>query len=318
MSLAIEIKNLYKSYKKSGWFSNKRTFPILKAINFTLEKGKVVGLVGESGCGKSTLCKVLLGIEPYDNGSVRVNDKEISKISKRDFQSLRRSLQVVYQDPYASLDPRMNVYQILKEPLDIHGIKKSKQELETFLTDILNIVGLDNSYLTRFPHEFSGGQRQRICIARALILEPSILIADEPVSALDVSVQAQILNLLKQIKIKKNLSMLFVTHDFTVARFLCDEIVVMYRGRIVEKGSTDSVFSNPQHPYTRKLLAAVPTIGKTDTPPADNLFFRERKKWGCSYAYRCKYATNRCAMERYKLNKVSESHYCACSLLPFK
>lgn len=254
----IEIKQLHKTYIHHAWLGKKTEKVVLKDVTLTLQKGKVLGLVGESGCGKSTLCKVLLGIERITSGSVKVNGKDIDTLTKAQWKNLRREMQVVYQDPYGSLDPRMTVGQLISEPLDIHHLYLNKQERKTFLEQLVTSVGLSAQFLNRYPHEFSGGQRQRVCIARALALNPSILIADEPVSALDVSVQAQILNLLKEIKQTRQLSMLFVTHDFGVARFLCDDIAVMYQGQIVEFGPSETVLTCPQHAYTKRLLAAVP------------------------------------------------------------
>jgi len=253
----IEIKNLSKTYIRQPFLGKKTEKEVLRDVSLTLKEGQVLGLVGESGCGKSTLCKVLLGIEPLSSGEVWINGKNSRCLSRAERKELCRRMQVVFQDPYSSLDPRMNVRQLLSEPLAIHGLYTDKQEREKFLKELLESVGLSVSFLPRYPHEFSGGQRQRICIARALALSPNILLADEPVSALDVSVQAQILNLLKKIKEERHLSVLFVTHDFAVARFLCDDIAVMYEGRIVEYKPAEELFSHPSHPYTQKLLRAV-------------------------------------------------------------
>lgn len=260
MKPAILVKNLYKTYERRPWLGAPVITPVLNGIDLTLEPGKVLGLVGESGCGKSTLCKVLLGIEPSTSGTVEILGQCIAGLSGRGWKELRRKMQVVYQDPYASLDPRFSVRQLLGEPLQIHGLYTNKTEREKYVKELLHAVQLDLAFLDRYPHEFSGGQRQRIAIARALALQPQILIADEPVSALDVSVQAQILNLLKEIQQKRNLSMLFVTHDFAVARFLCDDIAVMHNGKIVEYAPAQTLFEHPQHSYTRKLLAAVPSV----------------------------------------------------------
>ena len=322
MTAAVQIKNLFKTYTRRRLLGKNLEKPVLKDVSLTLEENHVLGLVGESGCGKSTLCKVLLGIEKPTSGTVEVNGKNVPALSKSEFKKLRRVLQVVYQDPYSSLDPRMTVRQLLGEPLDIHGLKKDKQERQKFLKGLLASVGLSESQLERYPHEFSGGQRQRICIARALALDPQILVADEPVSALDVSVQAQILNLLKEIKKSRRLSMLFVTHDFAVARFLCDDIAVMYRGRLVERAPAEELFTNPQHPYTEALLSAVPSVhaprravfAGTEDPEEHP----ERETWACPFAARCRYAQEACQSRPFALQEVAPRHACACAVMPFK
>ncbi|MDD7578682.1 MAG: ATP-binding cassette domain-containing protein [Elusimicrobia bacterium] len=318
MTARVEIKNLYKTYFRRKWlFGKGESFPVLKDVTLSLPENSVLGLVGESGCGKTTLCKVLLGIEKPTSGTVLADGKNTAEISKAQWKELRRVMQVVYQDPYSSLDPRMNVRQVLSEPLDIHGLKKDRAERETFLKGLLASVGMSETFLDRYPHEFSGGQRQRICIARALALEPKILVADEPVSALDVSVQAQILNLLKKIKQERQISMLFVTHDFAVARFLCDEIAVMYKGRIVERAPAGEIFTQPLHPYTRALLAAVPRVDGTGfasiagTPGVEP----GRENWACPFAPRCSSSSDACRAYRFELKEVTPHHWCACGAI---
>ena len=262
MNPPIQIQQLYKTYVHKPWLGKETRKEVLRGIDLTLQDGKVLGLVGESGCGKSTLCKIILGIETATSGTVKINGTDISALSAKQWRALRRRVQVVYQDPYASLDPRFTVRKLIAEPLDIHGLYLNKSERENKLKGLLQAVQLDVSFLDRYPHEFSGGQRQRIAIARALALEPQILIADEPISALDVSVQAQILNLLKEIQRTRHLSMLFVTHDLAVARFLCDDIAVMQAGKMVECTDSEQLFAAAQHSYTKNLLASIPTIGR--------------------------------------------------------
>ena len=301
MNAPVQITHLYKTYTRRRWIGKNWEKPVLKDVSLTLEENHVLGLVGESGCGKSTLCKVLLGIEKPTSGQVLADGKDVAVLSKSEFKKLRRVMQVVYQDPYSSLDPRMTVRQTLSEPLDIHGLKKEPPATQ----------------LERYPHEFSGGQRQRMCIARALALDPKILVADEPVSALDVSVQAQILNLLKKIQTQRHLSMIFVTHDFAVARFLCDDIAVMYQGRIVERAPAEELFLHPQHPYTRALLAAVPSVQGPCLPPEELAEAPGRTDWACPFAARCAYAQASCKSNRFELKEIFPRHACACGVLPF-
>lgn len=314
MSVCIEINHLYKTYSRPHWFGGKgNQTPVLRDVCLSLPQDRVLGLVGESGCGKSTLCKVLLGIEKPTQGTVLVAGQNVAEISKAQFKKLRRVMQVVYQDPYSSLDPRMTVRQLLSEPLDIHGLYPQKSSREKFLKELLGSVGLAAGYLDRYPHEFSGGQRQRISIARALALDPKILIADEPVSALDVSVQAQILNLLQDIKKERKLAMLFVTHDFAVARFLCDDIAVMYQGRIVEKAPAQELFTRPLHPYTQMLLAAVVQVGKKISIPSQTTSVPGSEHWSCAFAARCPRASDACRGAGL-LQEVTPGHWCACIL----
>lgn len=322
MSL-ISVKDLDKTFHQSGFFSWKNTGgkTVLRGVDLTLGENEVLGLVGESGCGKTTLAKIVLGLEAITRGSVTVEGKDLALLSKAGFKALRRSLQVIFQDPYSSLDPRMTVWQILSEPLDIHGLYKNKEERRKFLNNLLESVGLQPGFLSRYPHEFSGGQRQRVAIARALALDPKILVADEPVSALDVSVQAQILNLLKEIKERRKISLLFITHDFAVARFLCDRIAVMYRGMVLESADSEKLFANPQHPYTEALFSAVPLpephLQKQRDPVAMPMR-RELQDKPCPFAQRCRYYKAAECDRPVTLREVSPGHACACHRLPFR
>ena len=322
MNGLVEIKNLTKSYRKGGWFAKAQEKTILHDVTLSLQKHEILGLVGESGCGKTTLAKVILGLEPYQSGSVQVLGQELNKLNKAQFQRLRRDMQVVFQDPYSSLDPRMTVQQILSEPWDIHGLHKEGSVRAGKLKELMQSVGLDPAHLHRYPHEFSGGQRQRIAIARALALEPKILVADEPVSALDVSVQAQILNLLKEIARQRGLSILFVSHDFGVARFLCDRIAVMYQGQIVECGPAESLLKNPQHPYTEALLSAVPlpdpSLQKNREPVSGKMDLSLAGSM-CPYAARCNYYNLQVCEQPLAMAETKEKgHLCACACLAFK
>ena len=316
MTACVEIKNLYKTYHRRKWlFGAGEAVEVLKDVTLSLPENRVLGLVGESGCGKSTLCKVLLGIEKPTSGTAVVQGQDVPQATKAQLKKLRRVMQVIYQDPYGSLDPRMTVRQQLSEPLDIHKLYLDKNERNKFLEELVQSVGLSPEHLNRYPHEFSGGQRQRISIARALALDPSVLVADEPVSALDVSVQAQILNLLRDIKRMRKLTVLFVTHDFAVARFLCDDIAVMYQGRIMEKAPAEQLLAHPMHPYTQTLLSAVPQVGKELLSEIAQSACSPKDKTGCPFAFRCSKATDGCRQQTPALVEIAPDHWCACACL---
>jgi len=263
MSAAIlEVRDLCKHFPmgKSGWRGNQQTW--LKAVDgvsFDLHRGQTLGLVGESGCGKSTCARTIVGLSPPTSGTIRFEGKDLGSLSPRGWAPYRRKIQMIFQDPFASLDPRQTVGSILTEPMAIHKLGKPRERRLRSM-QLLEAVGLNPRHLYRYPHEFSGGQRQRIGIARALALEPEVIICDEPVSALDVSIQAQVINLLGELQEQFNLAYLFIAHDLAVVRHICQRVAVMYLGRVVEVADRDTLFANPSHPYTRSLLSAVPHV----------------------------------------------------------
>lgn len=243
-------------------FGSKRApLRAVDGISFQVHRGESVGLVGESGCGKTTTGRAIMRLVEIHAGQIRFDGQDVSGLAGRELRAYRKKVQMVFQDPYGSLNARMSVGRAIEEVMNVHGMR-DRAERRNRAAQLFEDVGLDPLYMDRYPHEFSGGQRQRIGIARALALDPQLIIADEPVSALDVSVQVQILNLIKDLQQKMNLSYLFVAHDLAVVRYVCDRILVMYQGKIVEEGVPDDLFEHPQHPYTRKLLNAVPDVEK--------------------------------------------------------
>ena len=286
-------------------------------INLTIHKGETLGLVGESGCGKSTLGRTILNLIPKTSGQILYEGQDIGDYSKKQMWEMRRKMQIIFQDPYSSLNPRMTVYDLVSAPLEVYGIG-SHEERREMVISILQDVGLDKQYLNRFPHEFSGGQRQRIGIARALILNPEFVVCDEAVSALDVSVRAQVLNLMKKMQAKRNLTYLFISHDLSVVRHVSDRVAVMYLGSVVEVAEKKELYGHPIHPYTKALLSAIPIpdanrkrhriILEGDVPSAYN------PPSGCKFHTRCPYATERCSQEIPKLRDVGSGHLVACHL----
>ncbi|KMO81895.1 Oligopeptide transport ATP-binding protein OppF [Mycolicibacterium obuense] len=261
----LEVTDVVKHYPIRSGIVIERDVGTVRAVDgvsLTLNEGETLGLVGESGCGKSTLCRAILQLIPPTSGSVKFLGQELVGLSRRELRPLRRQMQMIFQDPYASLNPRKRVGQIVGDPMDLHGLA-SGAELKRRVQDLLDRVGLRPEHYNRFPHEFSGGQRQRIGIARALALQPKLIVADEPVSALDVSVQAQIVNLLKDLQAEFGLSYLFVAHDLGVVRHVSDRVAVMYLGKVMENSGTDSLYDRPVHPYSNALLSAVPIRDST-------------------------------------------------------
>ncbi len=315
MNKIFEIKNLHVKYPISNelFGAEKYFVHAVNGIDLDIYKNEIISIVGESGCGKSTLAKTLLGIENKSAGIVNFNGVNIDDFSKEDIKIFRKKCQLVFQNPFSSLNPRMSIYETLKEPLVVHGIK-DKNTINKKISEVLKLVGLNEEIASRFAHEFSGGQRQRIAIARALILEPEVIIADEPVSALDVSIQAQIINLLLDLKKKLNLTIIFISHDLSVVKHISDRVAVMYLGKIVEIATKDELFNNPLHPYTKALLSAVPQVNSNknakliplegDLPSVKNL------PQGCYFASRCKFVQHIC-YESYPLNN-NNSHSVFC------
>lgn len=307
----LELQNVQTHFPIQKGFLFKRNAGTVKAVdgvNLKVKQGEVLGLVGESGCGKSTLARTVMQLVPTTGGAVILEGRNLTSSSTEDVLSIRRDLQMIFQDPYASLNPRMTVFATLAEPLLVHKVCKSSEVLEQ-VTELMKTVGLAPRFMQKYPHEFSGGQRQRIAIARALALRPKVVIADEPVSALDVSIQAQILNLLADLVKKMGLSLIFIAHDLSVVKHISDRIAVMYLGKIVELGYANDIIESPMHPYTRALVSAIPT------PNPDEERNRQRivlpgdppspinPPAGCTFHPRCPHATEACKIAMPTLEK---------------
>lgn len=274
-STLLEVSNLNVVFhsKLAGRLFASKQLHAVKNVSFNVHEGEVLSLVGESGCGKTTIGRVLTRLEQAGTGKVEFAGKDILKLSGSGFRPLRKHIQMIFQDPYASLNPRLSIEKALSEPLFIHKLANSREEACSKIGTMLNKVGLDDSAMARYPHEFSGGQRQRIGIARVMLVQPKLIIADEAVSALDVSIQAQVLNLLKKLQLDSAVAMLFISHDLAVVRHISDRIAVMYQGEIVEVNNVQKIFEQPQHPYTQRLLSSTPVIpGRMSTrrsPPVN-------------------------------------------------
>ncbi len=290
-------------------------------INFSVKKGEVFGLVGESGSGKTTTGRLLLRLADPTEGVIRYKDKDISNLRQRELKPLRKEMQIIFQDPFESLDPRMLVKDIVAEPLRIQKVAKTEEELEERVKQILREVELvpPEEFMPRFPHELSGGQRQRVAVARAFVLDPEFVVADEPVSMLDVSIRAEILNLMLALVQKRGASFLYITHDLALARHMCDRIAVMYLGRIVELGDVDTVISRPLHPYTKALIAAVPVPDpaskRTGEVISGEIPSPVNPPSGCKFHTRCPYVHSRCVSEETPLLEVEKGHWVSCHLV---
>ena len=321
----LEASSLKKRYTiDSGPLQPTKIVSAVEDVSFSVAPGESFGVVGESGSGKTTLAKLLLALERPESGTVFFEGRDLFALPGRELRRVRRDMQVVFQDPFSSLNPRMTIAEIVEEGLLVHGDPPDKKARQARVARTLDEVGLAAAHAGRYPHEFSGGQRQRVGIARALALEPKLIVADEPVSALDVSIQAQILNLLKDLQQRRKLAYLFISHDLSVVRYLCTRVAVMYLGKIVEIADTDALFSSLQHPYTEALLSAIPVpdpslarnrsrILLPGDPPSPT-----DPPSGCRFRTRCRYAVDSCAKNPPPLDEIRPGHQVACPVLPFR
>ena len=315
--LRVEDLKIYYPVAGSG-FGKKEFVKAVDGVTFEVKKGEVFGIVGESGCGKSTLGRGVCKLENLTSGHVYLDGEDITEYNDRRMRSVRKKVQMVFQDPYMSLNPRMSVFDIIAEPLLVHHLYQDKADLEKKVLDLLHRVGLDDYHANRYPHEFSGGQRQRIGIARALAVEPSLIIADEPVSALDVSIQAQVLNLLNELKHDLDLTYIFVAHDLSVVEYISDRVGVMYLGNFVEDGEKEKIYSNPMHPYTQALLSAVPVPDPTAKRERilleGSIPSAHKPPTGCKFHTRCPKCMECCKTQAPERYEVDDGHYVYCHL----
>ncbi|MEA2022104.1 MAG: dipeptide ABC transporter ATP-binding protein [Candidatus Caldatribacteriota bacterium] len=323
-SALLKVKDLKKYFPVRGGLFSKIVGYVkaVDGISFDIREGETLGLVGESGCGKTTVGRTILRLLEPTAGKVEISGKDVYKLKKEEIRRARREIQIIFQDPFGSLNPRMTVGDIVGESLFIHNIVKNRRSGEERVKKLLETVGLNASHMRRYPHEFSGGQRQRIGIARALALNPKLIICDEPVSALDVSIQAQVINLLEELQREFKLTYLFIAHDLSVVKHISDRVAVMYLGKIVELTAAEDLYSNPLHPYTKALLSAVPIPDPTlkrqrivlegDVPSPFN------PPKGCRFHPRCSYAKPICKKEEPELIDIGKGHYVACHLVNLK
>ena len=307
----LEVKDLKKYFK-----TKRGMLHAVDGVNFTIERGKTLGIVGESGCGKSTTGRAVLRLIEPTSGQVIFDGRDITKIKKSEMQKLRKDMQIIFQDPFSSLDPRLTVNQLIREPIVLNNLLSTKDEIDARVLELMETVGLAERLFNTYPHELDGGRRQRIGIARALAMEPKFIVCDEPVSALDVSIQAQILNLLKELQTKLGLTYIFITHNLSVVYYFADDIAVMYLGQLVEKAPADELFTNPVHPYTQALLSAIP-IPNLDVEMNRVLLKGELSSPinlpdACRFEKRCLYSCGDCKMSDPRLIEVKPGHFVAC------
>ncbi len=312
----VEVQDLKKYFP----LGQRRTLKAVDGISFTIRKGETLGLVGESGCGKSTAGRTIIRLYEPTSGRVVIDGTDVTKLKGSKLKAFRRKMQMIFQDPYASLNPRMTVLDIIGEALDIHGLVKSRAERTRRVEELLELVGLSAQHASRYPHEFSGGQRQRIGITRALAVQPEFIVCDEPISALDVSIQAQIVNLLIDLQKKMGLTYLFVAHDLAMVKYVSDRVAVMYLGRIVELARSEDLYADPQHPYTQALLSAIPIPEPEAEAKRERIILSGElpspvnPPSGCPFRTRCPHAQARCAQEMPAFREVRPGHWAACHL----
>lgn len=316
-NILLEVKNLAKYFiaDKKLFSANHVYIKAVDDVSFSIKKGETLGLVGESGCGKTTVGRTILRLYEPTRGNIIFNGKDITKVN---MMSYRRKMQIIFQDPYASLNPRMTVEDIIGEPIDIHRLASGKKERHEKIVELLRKVGLNSEHASRYPHEFSGGQRQRIGIARALAVQPEFIVCDEPISALDVSIQAQVINMLEDLQNELELTYLFIAHDLAVVRHISNRVGVMYLGKMMELTTSNELYKNPLHPYTQALLSAIPVADPNTSRQKKRIILEGdvpspiNPPSGCRFRTRCPLARPVCAEKEPEFKEVSSGHYCAC------
>ena len=318
----VEIRGLTKEFAagSSTWSRRKNVVHAVSGVDLDIYEGETLTLVGESGCGKSTLGRLILNLIEPTSGTVTFDGKVMQELKQEEMRQLRKEMQLIFQDPYASLNPRWSIRDIVAEPLETHKVYKTAAETTERVKELVKKCGIRPEFINRYPHQFSGGQRQRVGIARALALNPRLIVCDEPVSALDVSIQAQVLNLLADLQTEFKLTYLFISHDLSVVRYLSDRVCVMFLGKICEIGNTKDVYEDPKHPYTRFLLEAVPKPDPTIRKEDKNMLIGEipspvNPPSGCRFHTRCPYASERCSQEEPLMREVAPGRMAACHLL---